>query len=89
MKGDGAEMGADRTPKQTGVAGMLVERLGRAERRNESGVKEPKTGWSHLVRRLACDSVSMRQIKVWIRNKVRQGVGVGGMKRNDLARICY
>lgn len=46
-------MSADAAPEQTGGVGVLVERLGRAELRNESGEKEPKTGWSHLFRRLS------------------------------------
>lgn len=50
---------------------MLVERIGRTELRDASGMKDSKTGWSHLVRRLAFDSVGMKKIKVWIRN--RQG----------------
>lgn len=50
---------------------MLVERIGYVELKDESGMKESKTGWSHLVRRLAYDSVGMKKIRVWMRNKAR------------------
>ena len=46
-------MSTDMTPEWPGWAGVLVQRNGCAKLKDESGTKEPKTGWSHGVRRLA------------------------------------
>lgn len=49
----------------------LQKDMGAGNPQAESGMQGPKTGWSHLVRRLA-HSIGMREIKAWIRNKVRR-----------------
>lgn len=64
--------------------------LGRACLCKETDVQSSKTNLARKSPRLAGamelggwrDSIGMREIKVCIRNKA------GGMKRNDLARIC-
>lgn len=69
---------------------------GRACLCKETGVQSSKINLVQKSPRLAGavelggwrDNIGMREIKVCIKNKA-SGVGEGGMKRNDLARMCY